>query len=459
MATPLYFPKLRGQAVSVNKKPHFDTLSAQHASGRETRAPRYVYPLWDFETVFEALDARATGRGAIEGASMQTLVGFFEQLQGRYGTFLYVDPSDYAVIGQPIGTGDGTTTSFAMVRTIAGFTEPVGAVTNANAVYLNGVAQAAGWSVPAATPYLLTFTSPPAAGVAITVDFTFAFVCRLGVDVAQFEEFLAMLMACKTLPFESVRHPNPPGATSGAGAIPGPFAPAMQGVHLNTSNSAGGLGYLQVTSQTGPVSSNVLTFSCWFRLPSLSTRQVLFDSPVEGGVSGVRVEVNTDGSITYGVGDDIAHMLVIQTAANKVSTGQWHHIFVSSDTTNVPETYNMWLDGVNAMPGLVEPGFAPVYYNINGIPLWICDINNPSTFDCYDFWLDYAHYLDQTHVPSFISGGNAVPLGAHGEVPLSGTPPTYFFHDGVPAFATNLGSGDQPIVQGALSYAAPPGPP
>ena len=56
-------------------------------------------------------------------------MGFFLQLQGQFGTFLYTDPDDNAVAGQAFATGDGTTTSFTMMRSLGGFLEPVGWVT------------------------------------------------------------------------------------------------------------------------------------------------------------------------------------------------------------------------------------------------------------------------------------------------------------------------------------------
>ena len=67
-------------------------------------------------------------------------MGFFLQLQGQFGTFLYTDPDDNTVTGQAFATGDGATTSFTMMRSLGGFLEPVGWVTSIANVYLNGVA-------------------------------------------------------------------------------------------------------------------------------------------------------------------------------------------------------------------------------------------------------------------------------------------------------------------------------
>ena len=143
----------------------------------------------------------ATGiYGGLGAQSMQTLAGFFMQCQGRYAPFLYVDPTDFRVTAQLIGIGDGVTKTFTWVRTIGGFTEPVGAVTSVGQVLINGVP-----SVYSATSTKLTFTTAPANGAVITADFSYAFVCRFNEDVEDFEEFMALLSACKTVTFTGVR--------------------------------------------------------------------------------------------------------------------------------------------------------------------------------------------------------------------------------------------------------------
>ena len=209
----LIFPTLAGQGWSVHKKPRFASGVAVHVSGRETRRSRYAQPLYDFELTFDGLDMSATGiYGGLGATSMQTLAGFYMACQGRANPFLYVDPSDRAVVGQAIGAGDGATTVFTLTRTMGGYyAEPVSAVTGVSAVYLNGVAATTA-SYVVSQPNILTFVSPPGAGVAITADFTYGFSCRFAEDVEDFEEFMAQLSAVKTLAFTGVRDvlPIPP---------------------------------------------------------------------------------------------------------------------------------------------------------------------------------------------------------------------------------------------------------
>ncbi len=100
-------------------------------------------------------------------------------------------PTDNSVTRQGIGAGDGATTSFAFLRTLGGFTEPVSWVTAIENVYFNGTAQSpSAYSVAAPNGFnnVLSFTSAPGAGAAITADFSYAFVCRFLDDQSDFED-------------------------------------------------------------------------------------------------------------------------------------------------------------------------------------------------------------------------------------------------------------------------------
>lgn len=218
MTTPV-FPVLAGQGFSVHKKPQFGTLVAPHVSGREVRDQLYVNPIWNFEAVFNGLDGTTTGQyGAIGAQSMQALMGLFLQLGGRYGAFLYYDPTDYAVVSQGFGVGDGSTTAFQLVRTLGGFAEWIVApVTSAGTLYFPGFSivasapkiYAAGTLVSAATYSivngLVSFTAAPANGAALTWTGWFGFLCRFDDDALDFEQFMQNLWRVDLLKFRSVR--------------------------------------------------------------------------------------------------------------------------------------------------------------------------------------------------------------------------------------------------------------
>ncbi len=201
MTTPPSFPALPGQGWSVHKKPTFSTRVASHVSGREARTPFYSYPLYEFELSFEGLDS-AGAWPSLGSGSLQSLMGLFLQCQGQLGTFLYTDPADNAVMGQAIAIGDGSTTTFTLVRTLGGFTEPVSwAATVAN-VKLNGTPTSA-WTLT--EPNTLTFATAPAGGAAIAADINYAFNCRFLDDQNDFENFMAGLWTVQSLKFRSVK--------------------------------------------------------------------------------------------------------------------------------------------------------------------------------------------------------------------------------------------------------------
>jgi uncharacterized protein (TIGR02217 family) len=216
------FPALAGQGWSVHKKPAFATIVAGHASGREVRYANYVNPVWQFELSFDALDGTAGGQyGGLGAQSMQALMGLFLQSQGQYGAFLYYDPTDYAASAQPFGVGDGRTTAFSLRRSLGGFSEPVVApVTSATTLSFPG-----GASVAASAPILyangstiapsgysisnpggvVTFTTAPANGAALTWTGCFGFLCRFDGDNLDFEQFMANLWRSQSVKFRSLR--------------------------------------------------------------------------------------------------------------------------------------------------------------------------------------------------------------------------------------------------------------
>jgi uncharacterized protein (TIGR02217 family) len=203
VTTPPSFPSLSGQGWSVHKRPIFATLVAGHVSGREVRDALWQYPLWEFELAFDGLASDSASYPGLGAQSLQSLMGFFLQAQGQFGTFLYTDPTDNSVSAQAVGTGDGSTTLFPFVRTLGGFAEPVGWVTSVANVHLNGVNQASGWSL--ATPNTLTFATAPGSGIAVTASFAYAFQCRFLDDGQDFEQFMQNLWAVQSLKFRSVR--------------------------------------------------------------------------------------------------------------------------------------------------------------------------------------------------------------------------------------------------------------
>ncbi len=202
MTAPPSFPVLAGQGWSVHKRPTFSTRVASHVSGREVRSPLFADTLYEFELAYEGLSS-GTSYPGLANDSLQTLLGFYLQCQGQYGSFLYTDPTDKVVSAQVIATGDAATKNFTFQRTLGGFTESVSWVASVTNVYLNGTAQMSGWSL--IQPNTLSFTSAPGTGVAITADFSYAFVCRFLDDQEDFENIMSGLWSVASLKFRSVK--------------------------------------------------------------------------------------------------------------------------------------------------------------------------------------------------------------------------------------------------------------
>jgi hypothetical protein len=202
----LAFPTLVGMTFPVVKRPTMSSIIASHPSGREVRYANYQYSLYEWEMTFEALTSASSGAAAssLGAQSLQSLMGFFQQLSGQWGTFTYLDPTDNSVTNQFIATGNAVSASFPFVRTIGGFTEPVSLITTVSAVKIAGVVQpSTSWS--ATTPNTLTFASAPTSGAAITSTFSYQFLCRPSEDQLDFEEFYSGLWEMKSFKFTQVR--------------------------------------------------------------------------------------------------------------------------------------------------------------------------------------------------------------------------------------------------------------
>ncbi|RDD69927.1 DUF2460 domain-containing protein [Paracoccus versutus] len=149
---------------------------------------------------------------------LAAVVAFFEARNGRLHGFRFKDWGDHksclpsgtpAPTDQTIGTGDGTATQFQLVKRytsgaqswMRAITKPVaGTVT----IALNGVPQPLGWSV-ATTTGLITFTTAPVAGVAVTAGFAFDVPVRFDTDVLDVTLDLERLGSITSIPLLEIR--------------------------------------------------------------------------------------------------------------------------------------------------------------------------------------------------------------------------------------------------------------
>jgi uncharacterized protein (TIGR02217 family) len=149
---------------------------------------------------------------------LAAVVAFFEARNGRLYGFRFKDWADYksctpsqtpSATDQVIGTGDGTTTDFQLVKAYASggqawtrtIAKPVaGSVT----VAIDGVEQASGWSVDT-TNGLVTFNAAPASGVSITAGFEFDVPVRFDTDTLDVTLDLERLGSITSIPLLEIR--------------------------------------------------------------------------------------------------------------------------------------------------------------------------------------------------------------------------------------------------------------
>jgi uncharacterized protein (TIGR02217 family) len=214
----LLFPKIRGLAWTIVKTPTFSTEIQESLAGREVRIQNFQNPIWEFTLTYEYLLNDPKTRDENEQTPLETLVGFFLARGGQFDDFLLNESDltgrleDSVYSGQPIGTGDGLTKSFQIVRNLGGFQEAVQNPMNQTAtVYLNGIAKAQGTDYTVANG-VVTFSNAPSAGVSVTADFTALQrvrfdigTSRSGKEGLEFSNFYFNLYECKEVQMISVR--------------------------------------------------------------------------------------------------------------------------------------------------------------------------------------------------------------------------------------------------------------
>ncbi len=149
---------------------------------------------------------------------LAAVVAFFEARNGRLHGFRFKDWGDHKSClpsgtpspnDQAIGTGDGATTAFQLVKRYASsaqswtrtIAKPVAGTVR---IALGGVEQPSGWSVDTATG-VVTFSAAPGAGVAITAGFEFDVPVRFDTDVLDVTLDLERLGSITSIPLLEIR--------------------------------------------------------------------------------------------------------------------------------------------------------------------------------------------------------------------------------------------------------------
>lgn len=190
------FPILSGLGWSVIKTPQWRTKVQESANGKEYRSAFFSQPKYHINLSFEILRADSVN------LELQTLMGFFNNRQGSYDSFLYTDPTDNSVTAQGIGTGTGAQTIFSLLRNYGSFVESVMNINVITGIYDNGVpvVQGAGAGKYTIDSFgFVTFGTAPIAGHVLTWTGTYFYRCRFAKDASEFNNFMYQLWTLKSL--------------------------------------------------------------------------------------------------------------------------------------------------------------------------------------------------------------------------------------------------------------------
>lgn len=201
MSNLAIFPELMGLTMEITMTPSFSTGVSTSSNGKETRTAYQDYPKWDFNMSYEWLPNRKRGKRDLE-----TIIGFWLERQGSFESFLLDVPETPIEEMILLGTGDGTTTTFPLLRTVGTFVEPAGGVEDKLKVqlFLDNVPVAFTAFNMAANDRDVVFTAAPAVSKQIRAVYTPLYRVRFTEDSAEFSRFSTLLWELQEISFRSV---------------------------------------------------------------------------------------------------------------------------------------------------------------------------------------------------------------------------------------------------------------
>lgn len=203
----LVYPVLPGLSFNVKWTPAFFNQSQKTITGASIDIGLAQYPLHNFELTYEVL-RDTPGVYTSPQNEFKILIAFYASMNGSLGRFWFDNPDDRSVLGQQIGIGDGVNTTFLLIGPIGAW--PIGALNGSPTFYRNGVVVPGGDAslFDARGAIYIIFVTPPGAGVIVTVDMNYYYVCHFTDDSSTFEKFITGRWLNSSVKFQSVR----PGA-------------------------------------------------------------------------------------------------------------------------------------------------------------------------------------------------------------------------------------------------------
>lgn len=110
MASLPIFPTLPGLTFTVLKTPEFDTLVMSSPNKYEVRIQQTINPVWSYTLIYDFLHDFFWG-GFTSVSELRTMMGFFLQVGGKAGSFLFTDPDD-SNVGPALSTAQWMALNF-----------------------------------------------------------------------------------------------------------------------------------------------------------------------------------------------------------------------------------------------------------------------------------------------------------------------------------------------------------
>ena len=157
--------------------PEFNTIVLMTDGGQTKTQQNWSYPLYRGDISY----------GIQSKDDFSDVLAFFYARRGRARGFLFKDWSDFEFAAQGLGTGDGSTTDFQVVKTYSDTVLPFSRkitrpISSSMTVYKDGVAQApSAWS--RVSGGIVRFTAAPAAAVIVTATGEFDIPMRFSTDM------------------------------------------------------------------------------------------------------------------------------------------------------------------------------------------------------------------------------------------------------------------------------------
>jgi uncharacterized protein (TIGR02217 family) len=166
--------------AGAKAKPRYATDIVTTDGGFEVRNSRWAYPLFQFE-----FNLAPGVLGTDE--PLDDVIEVFHLVGGSAGTFPFRHWADFQGVGEYLGTGNGSTTQFQLVRNYSR-----GLLTRQRKIVLpdpySVIARVNGVVTPVTVGDngLITFGTAPALNAIVTADFTFDCLVRFGDDELEF---------------------------------------------------------------------------------------------------------------------------------------------------------------------------------------------------------------------------------------------------------------------------------